>query len=285
MNLLAQTIANGFVLSAIYILVAIGFALIFSMMQVLNFAHGTLYMAGGYVSWFWAGKMGLPTWLAVLLAALVLGIVGVILERVCFRPLERDFNRTLMLALAIIIILETTADITVGGYVKRVPALVHGLVHVGGVGVSRERIAACGIAAALLLALTYVINKTAFGRQMLAVAQDRDAAALQGINVHRICAVGFGLSCGLAAVAGGLMGSIGQLGSYMGDNMLVKAITLVIIAGMGSIGGLFVSGLIIGFADAILPLYMPGAASEAVALAFAILILLIRPQGLFGQEI
>ncbi|MGD0919294.1 MAG: branched-chain amino acid ABC transporter permease, partial [Thermodesulfobacteriota bacterium] len=132
---------------------------------------------------------------------------------------------------------------------------------------------------------TLLIRKTRVGKQMLAVAQDREAASLQGINVQRVAVIAFALSCALAAMAGGLMGSILGLNVYMGDVMLVKAIALVIIAGMGSIGGLFISGLIIGFIDAILPIFISGAGSDAVAFAFVILILLIRPQGFFGHEI
>jgi branched-chain amino acid transport system permease protein len=189
-----------------------------------------------------------------------------------------------MFALALIVVLQTAADVTVGGYVKRVPSVLPGLTRIAGITMSKERIIACLIAVFLLLAVTLLIRKTALGRQMRGVAQDREAASLQGINAHRVAGIAFGLSAALAAVAGGLMGSIISLNTYMGDVMLVKAITLVIIAGMGSIGGLFVSGLIVGFIDAVLPIFIGGAGSEVVAFGFAILILLLRPQGLFGQE-
>ncbi|OGP68390.1 MAG: hypothetical protein A2170_02530 [Deltaproteobacteria bacterium RBG_13_53_10] len=285
MEIFTQTVVNGIVLSSIYILVALGFALIFSVMQILNFAHGTIYMAGAYVCYYLASSFGLPPWAAILMSAVVLALFGIFLERFGFRYLKNDFNRTLMFSLVVIVFLQTTADITVGPYVKRVPSILRGVTTVAGITLSKERLITCVITVCLLLAVTFLIRKTVLGRQMLAVAQDQDAASLQGINVHRIAAVAFGLSCALAAVAGGLMGSIIMLNTYMGDAMLLRAITLVIIAGIGSLGGLFVSGLIIGFIDAILPIFIGGSGSEVVAFSFTILILLIRPQGLFGHEI
>lgn len=285
METLTQTIVNGIVLASIYILVALGFALIFSVMQILNFAHGAIYMVGAYVCYYLASSFGLPTWIALLLSAVVLALFGVFLERFGFRFLEKDFNRTLMFSLAVIVFLQTGADITVGAYVKRVPSVIHGITTIAGITLSKERLVTCIIAVCLLLLVTFLIRKTALGRQMRAVAQDKDAAALQGINVHRIAAIAFGLSSALAAVAGGLMGSIIALNTYMGSAMLLRAVTLVIIAGMGSVGGLFVSGFIIGFIDAVLPIFIGGAGSDVVALGFAMLILLVRPRGLFGQEI
>jgi len=282
---LAQTLVNGLVLASIYILVAVGFALIFSLMQVLNFAHGTIYMVGAYVCYYWGAVAGLDPWAAVVMSALSVGLFGLFLERFLFRPLHGDFDRALMVSLALIIILQTAADVTVGAYVKRLPSILPGVIGFAGVSLSRERVIAFVIAICLLSALTLLIRKTSLGQQMRAVAQDREAASLQGINVRRVAAVAFALACALAAVAGGLMGSIVTLYTYMGDLMLVKAIVLVIVAGMGSIGGLFVSGLLLGFIDAILPIFISGAGSEALAFALVIIILLIRPQGLFGHEI
>jgi len=285
LEIFTQTIVNGIVLASIYILVALGFALIFSVMQILNFAHGSIYMVGAYVCYYLVSSFGLPTWAALLVSGGILALFGVFLERFGFRYLEKDFNRTLMFSLAVIVFLQTAADITVGAYVKRVPSIIRGLTTIGGITLSKERLVTCVVAVCLLLLVTFLIRKTVLGRQMRAVAQDRDAAALQGINVHRIAAIAFGLSSVLAAVAGGLMGSIIALNTYMGSAMLLRAVTLVIIAGMGSVGGLFVSGLIIGFIDAVLPIFIGGAGSEVVALGFAMLILLVRPRGLFGQAI
>jgi branched-chain amino acid transport system permease protein len=283
-EIVVQTIVNGFVLSSIYILFASGFALILSVMRILNFAHGVIYMVGAYVCYYCGLLFGVPPWAAVLLSALIIGLLGLVLEKFGFRPLARDFNRTLMLSLSLIIILQAAVKITAGAFVKTVPPILPGVTSFAGVSLSTERIAVFFLTIILLSALVLVIRKTSFGRKMLAVAQDSAAASLYGVNVNRVVAIGFALSSALSAIAGGFMGSIIGLSASMGDVMLVKAITLVIIGGMGSIGGIFLSGLIVGFIDAVLPIFIGGAGGEVVALALAIIILLVRPQGLFGYE-
>jgi branched-chain amino acid transport system permease protein len=140
------------------------------------------------------------------------------------------------------------------------------------------------IGAVLMFALILFIRKSKIGQQMLAVAQESVGAALQGINIYRVSAVATVIACGLAAVAGSLMGAINNLNPYMGDQMLVKAIEVVILAGIGSIGGVLGAGLILGTLDSFLPLLLSGSATDAVGLAIVILILLFRPQGLFGHE-
>jgi len=280
----AQTAANALCLSSMYILVAVGFALILSIMRILNFAHGVLYMVGAYVCYYLAVVLGLPPWAAVILSALVFGLFGLFLEKFCFRPFHGDFNRTLMVAIALIIILQTAANVTVGAYAKAIPPILPGIVSIAGVSLSAVRLAPFFVGTSLLLGLTLLIRKAKVGQQMLAVAQDREAAALQGIEVNRISALACALACALAAVAGSLMGSVATLYTYMGDFMLVKVIAVVILAGIGSIGGVFVSGLIIGSLDATLPILIGGAAGDLVGFALVILILLVRPQGLFGHE-
>jgi branched-chain amino acid transport system permease protein len=281
---IVQTIVNGFVLSAIYILFTSGFALILSVMRILNFAHGVICMVGAYACYYCGLLLGVPPWAAVLLSALIIGLLGLVLERFGLRPLARDFNRTLMLSLCLIIILQAAVNITAGAFAKTVPPILPGVTTVAGVSLSIQRIVVFFLTVLILSALFLVIRKTSIGRKTLAVAQDSDAASLYGVNVNRVVAIGFGLSCALSAVAGGFVGSITGLSATMGDVMLIKAITLVIIGGMGSIGGIFLSGLIVGFIDAVLPIFVGGAGGEVVALALAIIILLVKPQGFFGHE-
>jgi branched-chain amino acid transport system permease protein len=281
---LAQTVVNALFLSSIYILMAAGFALILGIMRILNFAHGVLYMVGAYVCYYWGVVVGLPPWAAILMSTLVVGLFGLFLEKFCFRPFQGDFDRTLMVSLALIIILQTAADVTVGAYVKALPSVLPGILTIAGVNFAADRLVAFSIGIGLLLLLTLLIRRAKVGQQMLAVSQDREAAALQGIDANRVSAFAFALACAFAAVAGALMGSIFTLQVYMGDYMLVKVIAVVILAGIGSIGGVFVSGLIIGSLDATLPILIGGAGGDAVGFALVILVLLIRPKGLFGHE-
>ncbi|MGD0917954.1 MAG: branched-chain amino acid ABC transporter permease, partial [Thermodesulfobacteriota bacterium] len=164
METIVQTVIDGLVLASVYILVAGGFALIFSLMQILNFAHGVIYMVGGYVCYYWGAAFGLSPWAAVLMSALVVGLFGLFLERLLFRPLHGDFNRTLMVSLALIIILQAIADVTVGAYVKSVPSILPGIISIAGVSLSRERVITFVIALCLLSVLTLLIRKTRVGK-------------------------------------------------------------------------------------------------------------------------
>ncbi len=283
-ELLAQVALNALMLSSMYILMALGFAILLSVMRVLNFAHAVIYMGGGYICYQLAIVYGLNQWLSLMLAAIIMGLFGLFLERFCFRPFFGDVNRTLVMTLALIVIIESMVNILVGTQIRSLPAFASGIIRTGGVSLSVERLVTFIISAALLLVIIFFIQKTKIGQQMLAVSQDDTGAVLQGINIYRVSAVATVIACALAAVAGSLMGAIFSLSPYMGGHMLVKAIEIVILAGIGSIGGVLVAGLILGTIDATLPILMSGSASDVIGLGIVILILLFRPQGLFGHE-
>lgn len=281
----AQTVVNVLMLSSIYILVALGFALLLTVLGILNFTHAAIYMVGGYICYQLAVVVGINQWASLLISMIAVGLLGLFLERVFFRPFLKDMNRIVVVTLALIIILQATINVTVGSYIRRIPSFVPGVLRFSGVSVSGDRLATFVIGGVLLLAVILFIRKTKTGLQMLAISQDSDGAALQGIRTHRIFAVTTAIGCALAAVAGSLMGAILSLSPFMGDIMLVKAIEIVILAGIGSIGGVLIGGLILGAIDAILPLFISGSATDLTGLCIIIILLLIRPQGLFGREV
>jgi branched-chain amino acid transport system permease protein len=281
---IAQVIVNAFMLSSMYILMALGFAIMLSVMRILNFAHSVVYMGGGYLCYQLSIVWGLNQWAALVMAAVLVGVLGLFLERCCFRPFVGDQNRTIVMTLALIIILESAVNILVGTQVRALPAFASGIIRTAGVSLSVEKLITFLISAVLLAAVFVFIKQSRIGQQMLAVSQDSVGAALQGINIHYVSAVATMISCALAAVAGGLMGALVSLSPYMGDLMLVKAIEIVILAGIGSIGGVLGAGLILGFIDAVLPLFISGSATDVVGLVIVIGILLFRPQGLFGYQ-
>ena len=275
---------NAILLSSMYILVASGFALVLSIMGVLNFAHGALYMVGGYVCYELAVDYGINLWLSLVFAAGIMALFGLFLERFCFRPFYGDFFSSIIMSIALIFILQTGINLTVGVHVRSLPAFLEGMFRAGGIAVSMERLITAVIGVGLLFALTVFIRRTKIGQQMLAVAQNSEGAALQGIRVNRVAAIAVALGCALAAVAGSLMGAVFDLNTFMGDIILVKAIQVVILSGIGSIGGVLVGGLIIGTIDSVLPIYTTPAVTQTVGLAIIIVLLLVRPQGLFGRE-
>lgn len=285
-ELLTSTIANMLILSSMYILVALGFAFLFNMLGILNLAHGAIYMVSGYLGYKLIVELGFNHWIGLLLTTLIIAAFGVFLERFCFRRFVGDFNRTIMICVAITVILETSVNIIVAGEKQAIPAFVEGTFQAGPISVSYERIVTFAIGVILLGIVIWFANRTKWGQQMQAIAQNIQGASLQGIDIHRVSALACALGCGLAAIAGCLMAAYLHLAPYMGDLMLIKALMIVILAGIGSISGIFIAGFIVGSLDAFLPVVLVyGAASEAIAVAIIVILLLIRPKGFFGYEI
>ncbi len=284
MELGFQMFINVLIFSAMYILAALGFAFLFSMLGILNLAHGAIYMVGGYVGYMFIVGLGFDPWVSLVLTVIILAAFGLFLERYCFRPFVGNFNRTVMICVALTVILQTTVNLMVGTKNMDIPAFAKGIVHAGVVSVSYERIYTFAIGALVLIIITWLVNRTMWGQKMQAIAQNKTAAFLQGVNVNRISSLACALGCGLAALAGCLMGAYLRLGPFLGDDMLVKALILVMLAGVGSFSGIFITGLILGVLNAILPMYLNGAISDAIAVILVVILLLFRPQGFFGRE-
>lgn len=284
MEQVIETIVNSLVLSSMYIVVALGFALLLGIMGILNFAHGAIYMVGGYICYYLATGFDLNQWLALLVSALIMGSFGLFLEKFCFRPLGGDLYRTIIMAIALVLTLTQIVNILVGVHTLSLPAFVAGTISAGSFNLSAERLTVFVVGGILLAAVFWFITRTKPGLQMQAVAQSPEGATLQGIGIHRMSALAIAIGCALAAMGGGLLGSILSLSPFMGDYMLMKAIQLVIVSGIGSIGGVLVAGLAIGTIDATLPVFTSGAFTNMVSFGIVIIILVIRPQGLFGRE-
>jgi branched-chain amino acid transport system permease protein len=217
------------------------------------------------------------------MVTVIIAAFGIFLEKFCFRPFIGDLNRTIMICVAITVVLTTTVNIWMGTKVLSIPSFVEGVFRSGWFSVSYERVVTFALGAGILLLITLFVNRTRWGQQMQAITQNMRAAALQGISIHRISSLASALGCGLAALAGCLVGAYLGLGPFMGDNMLTKVLMVVILAGVGSFGGIFIVGLILGILYGVLPVIIPGAPSDSVAVAIFIVILLFRPQGFFGH--
>ena len=284
MELVIQTVTNMLILSAVYILVALGFAFILNMMGVFNLAHGAIFMTAGYVCYLLITKIGINHWIALPLTVVVIGALGIFLERFCFRPFIGDFNRQVMICVAITVILTTTFNIWLGTKLISIPTFMTGVLGPPPYSTRGDRIITFVISAIILVLVTLFVNRTKWGEQMQAITQNLEGAILQGIGFHSIAAIACAIGCALAAIAGIFMGTIYNLSPFMGDLTLVKVLMLVILAGVGSFYGIFIMGLILGALYAGLPMLVPGAASDAVPAIIVLVILLIRPQGFFGHE-
>jgi branched-chain amino acid transport system permease protein len=241
-------------------------------------------MVGGYIGLALIRALGINPWAALLLTTLMVASFGVFLEKFCFRPFVGDFDRTIMICVVITVVLQTAVNIIAGSQIYSLPRFIEGVLRVGPVAVSYERIVTFAIGVVLLGIVVWFVQRTKWGQQMQAISQNIEGASLQGIGIHRTSAVACFIGCGLAAVAGCLMGAYLSLGPFMGDFMLVKILMLVFLAGIGSISGIVIAGLVIGGLDSVLPTLISGAASNAIAVAIVVVLLLIRPQGFFGRE-
>ncbi len=284
MGIALMTGVNGVVLSAIYIMVALGFALLLSIMGIFNFAHGSIYMVGAFITYAVAVSVGINQFAALVISIVLIGGFGVFLERFCLRPFGGNVFYVIIMSIALTLILQGAVVVKAGGEVRAIPAYIPGVVVAGPISVATDRLVTVGIGIVLLTALTLFIRSQR-GQRMLAVAQDREGAALQGIDINRTAMLACVLACALAALSGSMMASLFSLSPFMGDTMLMKAMEVVILSGIGSFGGILAGGAIIGFMDAILPLVLANHLDQFAIICVLILILLARPKGLFGYEL
>ena len=284
-ELIVGTIANILVSSSMFILVALGLAFIFNMMGILNLAHGAIYMLGGYVTYAFAVGLGMNTWVALLISTALFTLFGVFLEKYCFRPFVGNFDASVVLCVGITVILQNIVNNMLGTQVMAIPRFMGGVFKAGLVSVSYMRLITFVIGGILTGTVIWFVKGTKLGQQMQAITQNREAAYLQGIKVNRVQSLACAIGCGLAAVAGSLMGAYTNLNPFMGDDMLATVLMLVILAGAGSIGGIVIVGLILGCLNAVLPVVLSGDYAQAIYVAIVVVILLFRPQGFFGHEV
>ncbi len=284
MELVSSAFVNALLISAMYIVVALGFAFLLNVMGFLNFSHGVIYMVAGYLCYQFEVIYGINQWISLFLAVIIIAGLGIVLERYFFRYATGNLDRMIIISLAIILILQNSVNNTVGYLARSLPSFAPGLIQFATFSFPVDKVLTFVIGGVLLASLIWFTRNTKYGLQMQAVSQNLEGAKLQGISVHRVAAIACAIACGMAAIAGCLMGALFNLNAFMGDNMLVKALELVILGGIGSIGGILLSGLLIGTIDAVVPLYSSGAMGTVIGLAIIVVILLFRPQGFFGRE-
>jgi branched-chain amino acid transport system permease protein len=282
--MLIQTVINVVLLSVVYILMGMGFAFILNLLGIFNLAHGAIFMASSYGCYLLVTRAQLPGFVAFPLTVLVAAAFGVVVERFLFRPMKADFNRTMMVCIALSTILVTTFNLFLGTKVLAIPSFIEGTTGIGPYRVQSDRILAFGIGVVILVAIILFVDRSRWGAQMQAVTQNREGAALQGIRFSRVAMLAVSVGFGLAAIAGVFMGSLYNLTPFMGDTTLIKVLMLVILAGVGSFNGIFYVGALLGVLYGALPVVLPGAMVDALASILVLALLVIRPQGFFGHE-
>jgi branched-chain amino acid transport system permease protein len=282
-NIIAQILLNGLALSAIYILVALGFTLIFGIMRVVNFAHGEFAMLGGFALYFVFGTLHIPYWFAVPIAAIIVGIGTLPLERFVFRPLYQNEMGAFIGTVGLSVALADGAVVLFDVHQRAIPGAFDGIISIGDLTFPADKLAAIAIVIVVLVGFFGFVRSTRMGLSLRALAQDREVAEMNGIDTRATYRVTFFIAAALAALSGALFGQIYAVSPYMGAIPLVKAFTVVIIGGLGSIPGAALGGLLLGMSESLLNTFYGAAIAQFASFGAVMLLLIVRPWGLLGQ--
>ncbi|HQK99622.1 MAG TPA: branched-chain amino acid ABC transporter permease [Smithellaceae bacterium] len=286
MELFLQQVFNGVMLGSTYAVVALGLTLVFGILHVPNFAHGNMYMLGAYVCFFLIATLGFAYWPSVALAVIFLALCGVLLEFLVFRPLRNVPGiAPFIAALGALIVLENIVELVWGPEGHRIPNPHPGILDVFGIIMTQQRLLVILVAIVAIILLQLFIKKTTLGSTIEAVAQNKEGATLVGINVNRVSALTFAIASGLAALAACVIAPIFMISPSMGAMVGMKSFVIVILGGLGSIPGAIAGGLILGLIEAIGGGYLSAAYKDVFGFGALVLILAIKPTGLFGKEI
>ena len=284
---LAQALLFGVVNGCIYILLATGLNLIFGVMKLVNFAHGELLMVGAFVAYEATTIAGLNPYLSILVSMAAVALIGIVLEKFAFRRVRgTEKLNEIFISLGLIYVFENLATLLwVENYTIQIPSPLVGLsVPLGDVQLSYDRILAIIIVIVILVGLVLLTKKTKIGLAMRATSQKSDAAMLMGININKVYTFTFAVGAALAGAAGALYGIILPFNPTIGALPTIKAFAIIILGGLGSIPGAVIGGLLYGIAENVTGYLSNGTWQNAVAFALLIVVLAIRPTGLFGEK-
>ena len=284
MNFFFQQVLNGLTIGCVYALVALGLTLVYGIMQIPNFSHGALFTIGAYAAFFLIGQMHASFWLALLGAVAVAAVVAVLSERLVFEPLRKAPPlHDMIAAIGLLLFFEAGIQAIWGADFYRIQAPFTQIYRVAGLTFPAQRLLVVGAAFLLMILLQLFLSRTTTGATIVATAQNRQGAALVGIDATRVSMLTFAISGALAAVAAVLFAPISLLSPTMGELVITKAFVIIVLGGMGSVAGAIVGGLVIGFAESFGAFYVSTDYKDIIAFLLLTLILSVRPQGLFGR--
>jgi len=269
--------------AATYMLIALGFTLIFGIMRVVNFAHGEFVLIGAYGIYVAQSLLGINYFIAVPLAALAAAIIGIAAERIVFRRFSGDELGGMIAALALAITINGAVTAIFGVDGQPVDRPISGVFHIGDAILPKDQLFAAGVAFALVLLTYLLLVKTRLGLAMRAVAQLPEIARLQGITPWKTFPIAFAIGCGLAGFAGALTAPIYAITPYMGEGALTKAFIVVVLGGLGSIPGTLLASVLLGAIDAGISILYSATLATLVSFVAVILVLIARPNGIFGR--
>ncbi|MBI3089109.1 MAG: branched-chain amino acid ABC transporter permease [Candidatus Tectomicrobia bacterium] len=287
-----QQLINGLTLGGVYALIAVGYTMVYGVIQLINFAHGEIYMFGAFLAYTFAGTLGVPFYLAMVLSMLCCAGLGMLIDLVAYRPLRLAPRlAALITAIGVSLFLQNLARILWGAQNKpfphaAVPAYLHETaLRFAGVTVSYLQLFMFAVTLAMMASLHFIITRTRYGKAMRACAQDRVAAYLMGIDMDRIVTATFALGSAMGAVAGVLVGVyFNVIFPTMGYTAGVKAFAAAVLGGIGNVPGAMLGGLVLGIGEAFGAAYLSSLYSHGIAYAIMILVIVLRPYGLLGKR-
>lgn len=283
-----QQMINGISIGSIYALAALGYTMVYGIIKLINFAHGDILMVGAYVGYFCVAVFKMPLILAMVVAVAACGVLGVLIEKVAYRPLRRAPRITVLItAIGVSFLLEYVMVALVGAESKAYPAgsFGGGNLMLGNIAVDIQRLYVVGITIIMMIVLQFIVKRTKIGKAMRAVSSDADAAQLMGISVDRTISFTFLLGSGLAAVAGVMMGAMFTINPLMGMQPGLKAFIAAVFGGIGSIPGAMIGGVLLGVIETVVTASGASAYKDLAAFVILILVLLIRPCGILGKNV
>jgi len=285
-----QTLVFGLFTGGIYGIAAMGLALVFGVMKMLNIAHGELVMLGGYASFWVFNAFGIDPFVSLVIVIPILFIVGLALDRTVYRHIvrllgEEKIKNSMLVSFGLTLVLQNLAQYLFTADERSIQVAYSGDgFNVYGVLLPYTRLATLGIALIVILALNYFLHKTYPGKAILATAEDFEAAELTGININRVYMMTFALGASLASIAGTFVTVTYGLSPSIGIVWTLKALIVIVLAGTGSILGAFPAGILLGVVEAMSGIFIDPSYREVVGLVIFLLVLIVRPQGLFARN-
>ena len=281
-----QQLFNGLHVGSIYALIALGYTMVYGIVKLINFAHGDILMIGAYSTYFLINA-GVPIWASVILSMVICAVIGVVIERLAYKPLRRAPRiSALITAIAVSLFLQNLFMILFKPDGRPFTNIVNfKAINIGNVKIEGLTILTIVVSTVLMIALHLFITRTKTGKSMRAVSQDRDAAMLMGINTDKTISITFAIGSALAAV-GGILFSMAYplIDPYMGTMPGLKAFIAAVLGGIGVIPGAMFGGIIMGIAESFTKAYISSQLSDAVVFGILIIVLIVKPSGIFGKN-
>ncbi len=282
-----QTLISGLSLGSIYALIALGYTMVYGIAKMLNFAHGDIIMVGAYAVIVAVMQLSLPPVIAILISIIVCAVLGVVIERLAYKPLRQAQPLTVLItAIGVSYLLQNVALLIFGSEQKAFPTILKlPAIKLGQVTIDGITLVTLGVTAIIMIALTLFINKTKLGKAMRAVSEDKEAAGLMGISTNRTITITFAIGSALAAVASIFYGATYvYIKPTTGAMPGIKAFTAAVFGGIGSIPGAMLGGVLLGLIEQFSKTYISTLWADAIVFGVLVLVLVVKPTGLLGKQ-